>query len=886
VTILNIEALDERANDLDAAGLNGIKLVLVSLAPPNAQLEVHFHTDHELNDIVNDFTTNGVPATQIFSITGGHRVLASEAVGQVQVVAIATTSTSTVLQLTVAPIGDYSTYTLSVQYANFDPIFSEIKFKFRPGCFNIDCAPQWEKIPPPPDEPAIDYLAKDYDSFRHTMMAAMMQRVPGWQPTTEADLDQVLLELFSVAADELSDYQDRVMNEAYLATARKRVSLARHARLMDYHIYQGNQASTWLAVTVANNQIFVMPKGFVTWTGDERDHVSAVAFTTGQETNLLFTVGSAFQSDLDSNVISTTLRNRFIDQGITLSLNVTITPKVANLYWLMRDIDHQLVFFIIRKGDRLQIHAPDMHPLLNQAGLYTWSGAIPSLAAGSTQADLKLTTPGEAAATEVQNLIRSRSITHLLIQERLNPTTGEARGRNPAKRQLLQLLPGAEGAIALRDPLTNEWMVRVKWRQQDQLKFNYCFTVNCSTGNVTDVSLFHGNLVQTYHGRPATAEFFEPGTTLTAANQFYYERTDKDAETGITSDRWGTVCRLRDRPLAYTQTPSGGDIPPKATLTVTVTAAGSTDPWDEVIDLIHSDDSDEIGDRFIVETDEEGYSLLRFGNGTNGKRLAEGAIVRCEYQVGLGSEGNVGANSLTHFDPAFQDRVDAVWNPFDVTNGSAPEPVTEILRRVPEAYRFRQLRAVTLQDYVNRAQELPEVSKAAAHYAYTGSWRTVQVAIDPVSTTTLTDEARLTIARYLDAVRLIGEDLEIRPPRFVPLNIQVSLCIHPQYWAEDIQFSLEQEFSEGYTPDGRMAFFHPDRWTFGQGLHASEIIGRIQMIEGIEHVIAVTMKRWNEATPGTDAIITVRPNEILRVRNDPDHMEEGFIQFAVQGGRQ
>ena len=52
-------------------------------------------------------------------------------------------------------------------------------------------------------------------------------------PTSEADLDLVLIELILAAADELSDYQDRVMNEAYLSTARKRASLRRHARLLE-----------------------------------------------------------------------------------------------------------------------------------------------------------------------------------------------------------------------------------------------------------------------------------------------------------------------------------------------------------------------------------------------------------------------------------------------------------------------------------------------------------------------------------------------------------------------------------------------------------------------------------------------------------------------------
>ena len=36
----------------------------------------------------------------------------------------------------------------------------------------------------------------------------MMDRIPGWEPTSEADLDQVLIDLFSAAGDELSDYQD------------------------------------------------------------------------------------------------------------------------------------------------------------------------------------------------------------------------------------------------------------------------------------------------------------------------------------------------------------------------------------------------------------------------------------------------------------------------------------------------------------------------------------------------------------------------------------------------------------------------------------------------------------------------------------------------------
>ncbi|MBW4671116.1 MAG: baseplate J/gp47 family protein [Cyanomargarita calcarea GSE-NOS-MK-12-04C] len=974
MAIIHPEVLEKRAEQLASKNLNGMKLVLVTLEPPvnptEAHLEVYFFNEKELTNIA----TSATSAKEIFPIFGGHRVLGGFASNQVQVTQITAPSPNPdqKLMLTVKPIGDYSTYTLSLNFPNIDPLFNQLSFKFRPGCFSTECAPK-QTFKPAPQEPTIDYLAKDYDSFRHTMIAAMMQRVPDWQATSEADLDQVLLEIFSVAADELSDYQDRVMNEAYLASARKRVSLARHGRLMDYHIHQGNQGSTWVAIRVAEGEIFALPSGFLTWTGEEVNASTSQVFMSQGSTLPLFEIDTAFAIELNASTVSSGLRDRFLRNKIELSTtltnlqvtiketnqkwlltdtekqavflikqlgsklivyapdivfeidiafttelnagtvsselrdrflqnNVTLSATLANLHvtvkpsdqqWLLTDTEKHEIFFIKQGEDKLNVYAPDLHPWLNEIELYTWNGAIPSLAAGSTKADLKLIIPQEIPARYLENLIRRRQSNYLVIQEWLNPETGLTAGRDPTKRQLLKLLPGKAAATAKQDPFTGDWFVQVQWEEKDKLQRNYCFTIDCATSQPTKVSLFHGNLVKVHHGRPRAIAFKAPGTIL-GTNEYYYQPTK----------RWGTICSLPPEPLAYKATLPGGEIPPQSTLEVTVSLNVQDDRWDEVIDLIHSDDSAEAGDRFIVETDELRQSIIRFGNDKNGRKLPSQATVKCNYQVGLGLDGNIGSDTLLHggllvsLDAENRITYDAtilqpaspgkpsVWNPFDVTNGRAPEPVTEIIRRVPEAYRFRQLRAITLQDYVKRAEELPEVSKAAARYAWTGSWRTVQIAIDPVGTTLLDDTLREELARHLNAVRLIGEDLEIRPPRFVPLDIRVKLCIHPEYWPEDIKFLLEQEFSDGFTPDGRMGFFHPDRWTFGQELHASQILGRIQAIEGVEHVIAIALKRWNEKTPGTDKIAHLRSNEIIEVRNDPDHMEKGFIEFKVKGGRQ
>jgi hypothetical protein len=829
MAIKNQEALNERANNLKVQGLNGLKLVLVTLQPdPNpteAILTLYFYNSNEVHNIFNDFDVGSELAKDIFPITGGLRIVGGQLADQIQVVNIVEDPiNNTVLHLTVKPIGDYSTYSLSVVYKNIDPIFGEIEFKFRPGCFNI-CAPDWKSAPERKEDPAIDYLAKDYDSFRHTLITAMMQRVPDWQPTSEADLDQALIELFSVAADELSDYQDRVMNEAYLSTARERVSLAQHARLMDYHIHQGNQASSWLALKVKSEHS--INKDFIVWAvGKKLDGQSSIVFKS---------------------------RRR-------------------------------------KDDDPHQVDPLYLHPWLNEISLYTWQDSIPALSAGTTKADLKLSVSGQRPAETVRDLIRDGKVKYLLIKEHKNPQTGETRGLDPNKRQLLRLISGADDKTkepqAKQDPLTGEWFVNVHWEEKDKLKNNYCFTVDCPDGKVEDVALFHGNLVEVYHGSHIENVFKKEGTPLTGSNEFYYERTGEtiDEATGGKKYRWGTICKLREGPLAYKDTIPGGEMPPETTLEVKVEMpGGGKGNWDEVISFIHSRNSN---NHFIVETDEAERSLIRFGNGTNGKELPYDAIVRCNYQIGRGLDGNIGADKLINFNKSTFSEIESCWNPFDVTNGRAPEPVEEIIRRVPEAYRFRQLRAVTLKDYKKRAEELPDVSRAFASYAWTGSWRTVRIMIDPAGATALDDKLREEIIRQLDAVRLIGEDLEIRPPIFVPLEIHVSLCIHPDYWPEDIKSILEQEFSDGFTPDGRKAFFHPDQWTFGQELRASQIIGMVQSVKGVDHVTSVTMERWNAVTPGTEGVIEVQVNEIIQVKNNPDHMEQGIIFFDVKGGRQ
>lgn len=153
--------------------------------------------------------------------------------------------------------GDFSVYRLRLKPAagapltNLDPALVELDFSFKVECpSGFDCRPDTDCPPQPVAAPAIDYLAKDYASFRRLMLDRLAVVMPDWRDRSPADVGVMLVETLAYVADHLSYYQDAAATEAYLGTARRRVSVRRHARLLDYFVHEGCNARAWLCIQV------------------------------------------------------------------------------------------------------------------------------------------------------------------------------------------------------------------------------------------------------------------------------------------------------------------------------------------------------------------------------------------------------------------------------------------------------------------------------------------------------------------------------------------------------------------------------------------------------------------------------------------------------------
>lgn len=185
----------------------------------------------------------------------------------------AVSSAANVLTVNVNAAGDFSTYTLRIVNSpsdanaplGFDPQLSAVEFSFKVECpSDFDC--EQVTVCPPVQfvQPEINYLAKDYASFRRLILDRLSTLMPDWRERSAADVQIALVELLAYVGDHLSYFQDAVAAEAYLGTARRRVSVRRHARVLDYFVHDGTNARTWVLFQVkaaGDADGITLPKG-------------------------------------------------------------------------------------------------------------------------------------------------------------------------------------------------------------------------------------------------------------------------------------------------------------------------------------------------------------------------------------------------------------------------------------------------------------------------------------------------------------------------------------------------------------------------------------------------------------------------------------------------
>lgn len=771
-----------------------------------------------------------------------------------------------VLRLTVDRTGEVSTYTLRLVTLEdgYDPQLTEIDFSFHPECAdNFDCSeevclPAWT---PPPD---IHYLAKDYATFRQTMLDRLSALVPGWVERNAADLGVTLVELLAYVGDYLSYTQDAIATEAYLHTARSRVSVRRHARLVDYFMHDGRNARTWVQLRVRADRVQpdadhpVLPRG----------------------TQFLTRVAGQAPGPLSSD--PALYRQALADGAVVFE---SMAP-VAALY--------------------------EAH---NEMPFYTWGAADCCLPAGATRATLDGRYPNLAPGMV------------LIFQEVLGPRTGQPEDADPAHRHAVRLVEviteDAKGR-ELVDPLNpfkrpeGQFITEIRWHEADALPFPLCLSSTTDEAHgqvlVTGVSVALGNVVLADHGRtldeseelgvvpvstmvrvPAAIPPALPGSMVAPLGEprpvppRFRPRLKEGPVTQAApypfetpADRKALLpARAGLSPEAAGQTMA--DVLPQVTLTGTLDT--NVTIWEAARDLLRFGRLDR---RFVVEVEADGSARLRFGDDVHGIRPIAETRFSASYRVGNGRAGNIGADALVHIRSQAAAVVDiiAVTNPLPAEGGIEPESSEEVRQRAPVAFRTQE-RAVTPEDYARMAERHPEVQRAAATRRWSGSWNTIFLTVDRRGGDPISAEFEAELREFLEPYRMAGHDLEIDSPRLVPLELALHVCAAPDYFRADIRAALLDIFNNRDLSNGRRGLFHPDNFTFGQTVYLSPFIAAAQAVPGVASVTATAFGRQGLASDEglLSGELKMGRLEIPVLDNDPRFPDRGLFRLTVEGGK-
>jgi hypothetical protein len=754
------------------------------------------------------------------------------------------------IKVTVDRYGDFSSYTLCLvetvldeqkkrierPLSGFDPRYTCLDFNFKVSCpSDLDCKQTSSDCPAEPAQiPEINYLAKDYASFCQLIYDRLSLVMPEWQERHAPDLGVTLVELLAYVGDHLSYYQDAVATEAYLDTARQRISVRRHARLVDYLLHEGCNARAWVCLTVSQDTSLQV-----------------------EDFYLITDLGSANNATL---------------------LKHEELPKNSPRSYLVYEP-------LVEKHENLI----KLYKAQNTIHIYTWGDVQCCLAKGATSATL-------VKSDISDNELNLKAGQVLIFEEVKGAKTGNPADANLKHRHAVCLtsVQATKDPLTEQYIVEVQWnredalpfAVCVSGIKQD----------DCTL--IENISVVHGNVLLVDQGEsindalePVPSTILLPdcnddcgvreATKLTAKFNPSLTRTDLTYSQPLpATNSCKSLSQFTPASALLTQ-----DVR-KALAQVSLKEGNIY--WTAKADLLGSHGDDR---HFVVEINDNRQVQLRFGDNDFGQVPKPDTQFQANYRIGNGIVGNVGAEVINRL--VFKNNVDTaitnVRNPFPAQGGSSPETLAEARLLAPHAFLDNLQRAITADDYAQIVMRdfADKVQKAAATLRWTGSWYEVLVAIDPFAASEDEPQLLCKIAQHLRRYRRMGHDVQVALARYVPLELAMTVYVLSGYLRGHVKSAVMEVFSNRLLANGQRGFFHPDKLSFGDGVYLSQLIATAQAVTGVENVQVTVFKRQFEAADNEidNGVLPLTALEIARLDNDPNFPENGKLTVSMEGGR-
>ena len=260
----------------------------------------------------------------------------------------------------------------------------------------------------------------------------------------------------------------------------------------------------------------------------------------------------------------------------------------------------------------------------------------------------------------------------------------------------------------------------------------------------------------------------------------------------------------------------------------------------------------EVDDFFSAKKDDRVYTLNRntgivtFGDGEHGRipaAFSSANIMAQSYRAGGGSQGNVGAGTITQIQ-TYVESVNTVVNFDAATGGTDEETVADAKLRASLALKSND-RAVTGEDFEYLATQAPgaNVKRAFAMPLHHPDFPdgqipgvvTVVVVPNSLAPNPTPNQTTLqAVCAYLDQHRLLTSEVYVAGPVYRKVKVAVQLVVDPGSDLATVKNNVQAALN---------TFFNPltggndsTGWPFGGVIYYSDVYRRIFSIDGVQRI--------------------------------------------------
>jgi hypothetical protein len=701
----------------------------------------------------------------------------------------------------------------------------------------------------------LDYATRDYDGFVQLLVSVIDRQRTDWTERAAADLGIMVVELLAYELDRLAYAGDRVAEESFLGTARRRESARRHAALADYPLGRGNATRGFQWFQLAAGPPLSLPA---------RASVAAPIDPAHPDAPRLF-AETLDPVSLDAR------RNWFV-----LAQSAPAGSRALRLAGADGGV-------------------PDLRTLGFTAGMKLIVGKPPAPGLPPTPVE----GPLQLAAGEAVTIARVMRYGVELVQTLQSTWPGGPDGAW-VLGNVVEIRRGTtsewtsigRGGAALGDIANDQFLryrldvvrrlraevedARAAWIGRPALVASW--TQACQA--VTDVhALLRRTDPAAYDARvPAQREQLEllDAPLVAAAGTFRQilaavgrEPADDLAASTRVAVPGQTIAldTQAEQPVLW-MTPDGTPSARTDTLAVAVGVAGAWTRWTEQPDLLRSLPDDH---HYVVELDGNSNVALRFGDGVSGAALPADCQVMARWVTGDDSGDDIrgGALSASESAGAQPFPILATSNPLPTTGGAPPESLDGLAARVAQNLAVPAV-PVTRRDYQDLLGELGGIAESAIAVSHDA----IDIVIRPaagVAAAQLLDRAR----SWLDANRLAGTTVTVRLPRELAIDIGLVVDVHPDVSADDLFHRVQQALVAAFDDTA------PGARQLGVPRERAEVYRVVEEVPGVLWSQIVAFDLTGKTPPGVLDAIAPAADQVVRCAGIEDQPAGGQITVSA-----